>query len=342
MKKLEVALGNRSYNIIFENCGRSRLAEIFGISHMRAFIVTDDGVPKEYAESVASGFDSAEIYTVPMGESSKSIDTFGRILAKMLEAGITRGDVCVAVGGGVVGDLTGFVASAYMRGIDFYNLPTTLLSMVDSSIGGKTAVNHNGIKNIVGAFYQPKGVLIDIETLNTLPKKHIAGGMAEAIKMAATSDDELFEMLENSPTEEIDIEAVIFRALMIKKAVVETDEREGGLRKILNFGHTYGHAVEAASEMTELGHGQCVAIGMMAVCHSETKERLGKILEKFDLPTVYEGDEEKALSLISTDKKRQGNNIDAILVSKIGSCEIRRMSLEEFTELIKKNTGGNL
>ena len=342
MKKLEVALGNRSYNIIFENGGRRRFADIFGISHRRAFIVTDDGVPHEYAEAVAESFDQAEIYTVPMGEGSKSIGTFGDILSKMLEAEITRGDVCVAVGGGVVGDLAGFVSSAYMRGIDFYNMPTTLLSMVDSSIGGKTAVNHGGAKNIVGAFYQPKGVLIDTETLRTLSKKNFAGGMAEAIKMATTSDEELFSMLENTTTEELDIETVILRSLMIKKAVVEADEREGGLRKILNFGHTFGHAVEAASEMNELGHGQCVAIGMMAVTQGEVKERLSKILEKFDLPVSYEGDRDTALSLISTDKKRQGNNIDAILVSKIGGCEIRRMSLEEFTELVKKNTGGNI
>lgn len=342
MKKLDVALGDRSYNIIFEKGGRNSLAEIFGISHRHAFIVTDNGVPKEYAEAVASGFDNARIYTVPMGEGSKSIDTFGEILTKMLREGMTRGDVCVAVGGGVVGDLAGFVSSAYMRGIDFYNMPTTLLSMVDSSIGGKTAVNHGGAKNIVGAFYQPKGVLIDIETLSTLPKKHLAGGMAEAIKMAATSDKELFEMLENTPPDEVDLETVILRSLMIKKSVVEADEREGGLRKILNFGHTYGHAVEAASEMSELCHGECVAIGMMAVCNGEVKERLGKILKKFDLPTIYDGDQEAALSLVSTDKKRQGKDIDVILVSEIGKYEIRRMSLEEFSKLVRKNTGGNL
>lgn len=342
MKKLEVALGNRSYNIIFKNGGRKSFAKTFGIAQRRAFIVTDDGVPREYAQAVAESFDQADIYTVPMGEGSKSIGTFGDILSKMLEVGITRGDVCVAVGGGVVGDLAGFVSSAYMRGIDFYNMPTTLLSMVDSSIGGKTAVNHGGAKNIVGAFYQPKGVLIDTETLSTLSKKNFAGGMAEAIKMATTSDEDLFVMLEKTPIDELDTETVILRSLMIKKAVVEADEREGGLRKILNFGHTYGHAVEAASEMSELGHGQCVAIGMMAVSQGELKERLGRIIKKFDLPTAYAGDREIALSLISTDKKRQENDIDAILVSKIGSCEIRRMSLEEFTELVKKNTGGNL
>ncbi len=342
MKKLRVAFGDRSYDIIIEKGSRSKLAEIFGIEKRRAFIVTDSGVPSEYAMDVANGFDQAEIYTVPMGEVSKSLDVFGKISARMLEIGITRSDVCIAVGGGVVGDLCGFVAASYMRGIDFYNMPTTLLSMVDSSIGGKTAINHAGVKNIIGAFYQPKGVLIDCETLSSLPKKHMAGGMAEAIKMAMTSDKDLFGIFENFNKDDIDIETVILRSLMIKKRVVEEDEREGGLRKILNFGHTYGHAVEAASEMSILCHGECVAIGMMAVCDGDVRERLAAVLKKFDLPTSYFGDQKDALLLISTDKKRHGSYIDAILVSEIGNCEIKKMSLDEFSELVKKNTGGKI
>jgi 3-dehydroquinate synthase len=181
MKKLEVSLGDRSYNIHIGRGIISSAAEIFSISGRFAFIITDEGVPEEYAKAVASGFKNSYIYTVAQGEGAKSLAVYGEILEKMLALGLTRGDVCIAVGGGVVGDLSGFAAASYMRGIDFYNVPTTVLSMVDSSIGGKTAINLGGAKNIVGAFYQPRGVLIDTAVLDTLPERQIKNGLAERI-----------------------------------------------------------------------------------------------------------------------------------------------------------------
>ena len=338
MKKLEVSLGERSYNILIDKGSITNMASLFGIGHKRAFIVTDSGVPKEYAEAVASGFNSSYIYTINEGEESKSIKTFGEVLTKMLEFGMTRVDVCVAVGGGVVGDLCGFAAASYMRGVDFYNVPTTTLSMVDSSIGGKTAVNHCGVKNIVGAFYQPKGILIDTDTLATLDKRQWASGLSESIKMAMTSDKELFEILEGQEDIYANIEDIVIRSLMIKKAVVEADEREGGIRKILNFGHTYGHAVEADAELRGYYHGECVAIGMVAVSSGKVKDRLVAVLNKYSLPTEYKDDDGRALAFISKDKKCKGDKIDIILVPEIGKYEIKSMEIEEFAKLIK--TGG--
>ena len=335
MKKLEVAFADRSYNILIEKGSIANMASLFEIGHKRAFIITDSGVPKEYAEAVASGFTNSYIYTVSSGEESKSINTFGEVLSKMVEFGMTRVDVCIAVGGGVVGDLSGFIAASYMRGIDFYNVPTTTLSMVDSSIGGKTAINHSGIKNIVGAFYQPKGVLIDIDTLKTLDDRQWASGLAESIKMAMTSDKELFEIFEKQSDIHSNIEEIILRSLMIKKAVVEADEREGGLRKILNFGHTYGHAVEADAEMKGYYHGECVAIGMVAVSYGEVRDRLISVLNKYSLPIEYRDEGGHALEFISKDKKCKGSNIDIILVPEIGTFEIRSMSIEKFIKLIK-------
>ena len=252
---------------------------------------------------------------------------------KMISFGFTRTDCVAAVGGGVIGDLAGFVAATYMRGVDFYNIPTTLLSQVDSSIGGKTAINLGGVKNIVGAFYQPKAVIIDTEVLSTLPKRQIANGMAEVIKMSLTSDEYLFEILENGVTGE-NIEDVIVRALKIKKSVVEVDEREGGLRKILNFGHTLGHGIEAAEELNGLYHGECVAIGMTSCSSPEVKERLIPLLEQYGLPTKYDGDIDTALSFIKQDKKCEGDEISVILVDNIGKYRIEKMKADAFIDKV--------
>ena len=192
---IHMHLGADSYDILVERGILSAAGQHLDLDR-RVLIVTDTGVPAEYAQTLAAQCREAWICTVEMGEGSKSIETFGRLQQMMLDHGFSRKDCVVAAGGGVVGDLAGFAASAYMRGIDFYNIPTTLLSQIDSSIGGKTAINFGGVKNIVGAFYQPKKVLIDPALLQTLPPRQIANGLAEAIKMALTSDGELFSVLE--------------------------------------------------------------------------------------------------------------------------------------------------
>ena len=254
----------------------------------------------------------------------------------MLDFGMTRSDCAVAVGGGVVGDLTGFAAASFMRGIDFYNVPTTLLSQVDSSIGGKTAVNLGVVKNIVGAFYQPKAVLIDTDVLKTLSKRHYAAGLAEAVKMSLTSDSELFSIFEKEEISDKNIEDVIVRSLEIKRKVVEEDEKEAGLRKILNFGHTLGHGLEAEGELSGLYHGECVALGMLPVCSDDVRARLIPVLKKLGLPTKFDGNLERALDYVSHDKKCSGNSVSVIFVEKVGSFKIEKMSVADFIKLVKE------
>ena len=334
MTTLFVDLAERGYEI---NIGRGlidRACEIFNLNR-KVLIVTDSGVPSEYAQRVKECSRDGEIVTVNQGEGSKSPECFTHLCEKMVEMGMTRSDCVVAVGGGVVGDLAGFAAASYMRGIDFYNIPTTLLSQVDSSIGGKTAINLGGVKNIIGAFYQPRGVIIDPELLKTLPKRQLLSGLAEAIKMSLTSDVELFELIEGSDIEE-SIEEIIIRSLKIKRAVVEEDEREGGLRRILNFGHTFGHAVEAQEEMGGLYHGECVAIGMTVCVSVEVKERLVSLLKKVGLPYVYQGDIEAALKYISHDKKCEGEKISVVFVDKIGNYRIEKMDVDAFLSHVRE------
>ena len=297
----------------------------------RVLVVTDEGVPPEYAGQVAARCKRAVCLTVAQGEESKSFDTLQLLLKTMLDAGFTRGDCVVAVGGGVVGDLSAFAASIYMRGIDFYNIPTTLLSQVDSSIGGKTAVNFHGVKNVVGSFFQPKKVLIDPDTLRTLSPRQLHAGLAEAIKMAATRDAELFTLLEESRDLEADLPEIIRRSLRIKRDVVEQDPTEKGLRKVLNFGHTLGHAIEGFHQGT-LYHGECVALGMLPLCSAGAGERLKRVLEKYELPTRVEQSGEELLPYILHDKKMGAEKVTAILVDEIGSFRFAEMTLAELME----------
>lgn len=334
MHKIHLELGSRGYDV---NVGRGLISvanEYFNLNR-RVLILTDDGVPEEYSKTVAALCAKAKIVTVKAGEGSKSLNTFGFVLSEMVDFGMTRSDCCVAVGGGVIGDLCGFVAASYMRGVDFYNIPTTLLSQVDSSIGGKVAINHSGIKNIVGAFYQSRGVIIDPDVLKTLPQRQISNGLAESVKMSLTSDGELFRLFEENEINEENIEDVIIRSLMIKKAVVEADEHEGGLRKILNFGHTFGHAVEAESEMRGYYHGECVAIGMTVACSDDVKARLLPVLKKLGLPTSWQGDTKKALDTICHDKKCDGDTVSAVFVERVGEFVIKKMSVCDFCDTVR-------
>ena len=329
---IKVNLGKRSYDI---HVGKGLIYEankIFDLNR-RVLIVSDTGVPAEYAEKVKKLCLNGEIITVNQGEASKSAESFKYLCERMLEMGLTRSDCVVAVGGGVVGDLAGFAASAYMRGIDFYNIPTTLLSQVDSSIGGKTAINLGRVKNIIGAFYQPKGVIIDPDLLKTLPERQIHNGLAEVVKMALTSDEELLDIIENGSIEE-NIEEIIIRSLKIKKAIVEDDEREVEKRRILNFGHTLGHGIEASSNNGELYHGECVAIGMIPVCSNEVRSRLVSVLKKIGLPYEYKGNIEDALKLISHDKKCEGGQINVVFVEKPGISKIEKMDVDAFCSLV--------
>ena len=334
---LNLDLPTGGYPIYVERGALDRAGELLSLDR-KALVVTDDGVPAQYAECVAAQCKEAHVITVAQGERSKSLATLELLLNVMLEKGFGRTDCVVAVGGGVVGDLSGFAAATFMRGIDFYNIPTTVLSQVDSSIGGKVAVNFGGVKNIVGAFYQPRAVIVDPEVLSTLPKRQIANGLAEAVKMALTSDAELFEIFECGNVAE-NIETVIERSLRIKKAVVEEDEKEIGLRRILNFGHTLGHGIEAAS-CGEFYHGECVALGMLPMCAPNVRARLEAVLQSIGLPTKIEGDIETVLHFTSHDKKCEGTSVNVVFVDSIGSYRIEKMPLSVWQSHIREQIGG--
>ena len=327
---IHMNLGPESYDILVERGLLSRAGQHLNLNR-RVLVVTDTGVPAVYAETLAGQCRESVICTVEMGEESKSLDTFAHLLQTMLEHNFSRKDCVVAVGGGVVGDLSGFAASAYMRGIDFYNLPTTLLSQIDSSIGGKTAINFGGMKNIVGAFHQPKKVLIDPDLLRSLPQRQIANGLAEAIKMSLTSDAELFELFEKQDIES-HLEEIILRSLNIKKDVVEQDEKEAGLRKILNFGHTIGHGIESTSE---LYHGECVALGMLPMCGEELRLRVAEVLKKCGLYRVFPYDWDKITEAAFHDKKADGDSVTVTMVKEPGSFELKTMKCLEVMELAR-------
>lgn len=332
---IPVKTSSGNYDIILE-CGAINKSGEYLNLERKVLIVTDSGVPTEYSSAVAANCKTPYTVTVEQGESSKNIKSFELLLSKLVEYGFTRSDCIVAVGGGVVGDLSGFAASAYMRGIDFYNIPTTLLSQVDSSIGGKTAIDFMGIKNIVGAFYPPKRVIIDPETLKTLPERQISNGLAESLKMALTHDKELLCVFEEGDVKQ-DLDLIIERSLKIKKSVIEQDEHEGGLRRVLNFGHTLAHAIEAENEMKNLFHGECVALGMIPMCSEKVRSRLVNVLQRLNLPfEISVGDTEKIINACKNDKKLQGNDITVVYVQEVGSFEFRKMPFSEYEKLIRQ------
>ena len=329
---LRMELGDNSYDIVIERGCLNRAGTLLDLDR-KVCVVTDEGVPRQYVDAVAGQCKAPVIITVDMGEQTKTMETVTRICETMLERGFSRKDCVVAVGGGMVGDLAGFAAACFMRGIDFYNIPTTLLSQVDSSIGGKTGVNLNGVKNIVGTFWQPRGVLIDPDTLETLPSRLRAEGMAEYVKMALCFDGEMFEELEREDRWQ-DTEKALHNALSLKKMVVEADEREAGLRKLLNFGHTIGHGVESAAQGS-LYHGECVAIGMMPMCSDAIRARLQPLLEKLGLPTATQLDKDAIWAAMQHDKKSNSTGFSAVFVEKIGKAYAKTISFDDMKTILE-------
>ena len=327
---LRMELGERSYDILIE---RGCLQQAGRLLHLnrKVCIVTDEGVPRQYVEKLAAQCASPVIVTVDAGEETKTMETVTKLCRVMLERGFSRKDCVAAVGGGMVGDLAGFAAACFMRGVDFYNIPTTLLSQVDSSIGGKTGVNLDGVKNIVGAFWQPQKVLIDPDTLDTLSPRLYAEGMAEAVKMALASDEKLFEQLEQG---DLPVEELLYGALSIKKAIVEQDEREGSIRKLLNFGHTIGHGVESAAKGS-LYHGECVAIGLLPMCSQPVRARLQPVLERLGLPTSTDLDKEQIWQAMQHDKKSNSSGFSAVFVDQPGKAYAKNITFAEMKTILE-------
>ncbi len=333
--KLTMRLGERSYDIIIKAGALNHVGELTNLRR-RALVVTDDGVPPQYAQTVAAQCSEASIVTVKQGEGSKSMAGFEQVLTAAMEAGLRRSDVIIAVGGGVVGDLAGFAAASYMRGIDFINCPTTTLSQVDSSIGGKVAINLGDTKNIVGAFWQPRLVVADTAALDTLTPRHYANGLAEAVKSGLIADAELFELFETQDAHE-KIEEIITRSLVVKKNIVELDEREGGPRAALNFGHTLGHAVESFEGLGGLYHGECVALGMLPMIDdSALRQRLRAVCKKLGLPARVDYDGDRVLDYIRRDKKAGGEGVKTVRVREAGQYYFEYATFDELRALAKE------
>ncbi len=341
--KLAMNLGSRSYDIIIKRGSLQRAGKLCNLAR-KVLVVTDDGVPPRYAKTIAAQCAEGHILVVKQGEGAKCVENWRRISSKLLHLGFTRGDAVAAVGGGVVGDLAGFAAATYMRGIPFFQFPTTTLSQIDSSIGGKVAVDLDGTKNIVGAFHQPGLVAVDPDTLATLPKRHFANGMAEALKTALIGSADLFDIFEHEYTKDgpqTDIERILFLCLSYKMGVVERDETEQGERKLLNFGHTIGHGIEAAGGLGGLLHGECVALGMLPMIEGKTlRRRTLAIMKKLGLPLACPYPAADILKHITSDKKRINDSYTIVRVKKAGQGYLETVGFDEIGLLVQELANG--
>ncbi len=341
MRKVTVN-ASKNYDILIEKGAINLVGELAKdiIGKGTACIITDSNVAPLYLEKVKESLLKENIkvssYVFPAGEKSKNAQTYIEILNALAREGLTRKDTLIALGGGVTGDMTGFCAATYMRGIKFIQIPTTLLAAVDSSVGGKTAIDLDCGKNLAGAFYQPSMVIFDTDTLSTLPEEYFADGMAEVIKYAVIKDESLEKLI---LAEEIDIEEIAQKCVEIKRDVVNADEFEGGIRQILNFGHTIGHAIEACSCYT-LSHGRCVAMGMYIVSkaygYEELCKKLLKMYEKYGLEINCPYTPEEILERAKKDKKADSVGVNLIVSRKMGECEIVKITMDELLRVIKE------
>ena len=302
----------------------------------KCLIVTDSNIPEKYIETLEKQCAFPVTVKFEAGEKSKNKDTLFMLLEAMIDNSFDRTDCVIALGGGVTGDIAGLSASLYMRGIDFYNIPTSLLSMVDSSVGGKTAINFSNAKNSVGTFYPPKAVLIDTGLLEALPEREFNNGMAEIIKTAAVFDKEMFSFLEKSDIQTVkrSIGKIVKKCIQHKKRIVEEDEHEKGIRKVLNFGHTLGHAIEICD--TALLHGECVALGMLYFSENEAHERLLNVLKKYSLIKETSAKKEEICERLRHDKKVSGDKISVVRVKEIGTFTIEKTNINALIEEILK------
>lgn len=303
-------------------------------SDCKILVLTDSGVPSAVLDVVFGMIKHPFLYVVKKGDKSKSLRNFERINKYLIKEKFTRNDAVLAVGGGMISDLGGYVASSYMRGISLYLVPTTLLAMLDASVGGKTAVNCKGIKNIIGSFYPARNVFVDPFVLRYLPPRIFAEGMAEAIKIACVADASLFKMLYDADIIEDDITEVIRRCILAKKKAVEDDFYDYGARGILNFGHTVGHAIEALGKYKKYLHGEAVAIGMTYFTGADIKKDLLFLLKKYHLPFKQEYPKRKIYMKLLHDKKRSGNKITVCCVDTIGKGRMEELTLSDIMKRI--------
>ena len=350
MNEVRVSLGERSYSIHIGNGILHTIGEnmnAFSFSR-KTLVISDTNVAPLYLDTVVNSLQEAGFvpYTaiVEAGEKSKAFATAEQLFTTCIEAGLDRKSPIIALGGGVIGDLAGFVAATYLRGVPFIQIPTSLLAQVDSSVGGKVAVNHPLGKNLIGAFYQPKFVLIDTDTLTTLPPRELSTGLAEVIKYGLIADNSLFTYLSSHSEEVLSLEPdairhLVTRSCEIKANVVERDEKESSLRMILNFGHTAAHAIEANTGYRLYNHGEAVAVGMVAAARiskdcgyldNEAVRVIEEQIEQYRLPlTASDCTEQELYDLLYHDKKMIGGKLNWVLLTKIGETKIRSDIKEE-------------
>lgn len=349
MKIIDMQLTHKSYKIYIENGLINKIAALIPSQYKtgKIMIVTDSNVAKYYLCTLREQLKDCNVMdiVIPAGESSKCLSRATEIYQLLSEKGFSRTDLIIALGGGVIGDLAGFVASTYMRGVDFIQIPTSLLAQVDSSIGGKVAVDIPTGKNLVGAFYQPTAVYIDPEVLATLPERYYYDGLAEVIKYACIKDKDFFVLLSKLISRfdiQKSVEDIITKCLLIKKYYVEQDERDTGIRMFLNFGHTIGHALEKHYKFTQYTHGEAVAIGMhtitvatekMGLTEKGTAASLQNVLKQYKLP--YEMPKNDAefvddiINAIGVDKKNLNKKLNLVLLESIGESFIKKIELSD-------------
>lgn len=352
MKQLTVQLPQKSYDIIIGNAALAQLGQaVKKISHaQKIMIITDDNVAPLYLQTLMSALEAVAPHVSQMvlaaGEESKSMACLEAVYNKLCQEGLTRSDLIVALGGGVIGDLAGFAAATYLRGIDYVQVPTSLLAQVDSAVGGKVAIDLMHGKNLAGAFYQPKLVIADTQTLQTLPERIFRDGMGEVIKYGCIYHKALFELIEENPSREqlmTHMEDIVTTCLELKRHVVETDERDTGNRMVLNFGHTLGHALEKAQGYQGLRHGEAVCVGMAQITRlSEQKgltqkgtaKRLEALLAKVGLPSFAHSDMPLE-AIIAMDKKNINTQLTVVLLKCIGESYLYRTDISFLQEAMK-------
>ena len=340
MEKVLVNLGAASYEIFIGENILSGVGEFISAEKFtrKALIVTQENIfDKKFTDSLDAQEISYDVAFIPDGETSKSLREAENLYTRAIEFGLDRKSVVIALGGGVVGDLAGFVAATFMRGVPLIQIPTTLLSQVDSSVGGKTAVNHALGKNLIGAFYQPRAVFIDLNFLKTLPAREIKSGLGEVVKYGIISDGDFFTYLENNADNILQCNLktmahIVKRSCEIKAEVVGADEKEAGLRRILNFGHTMAHAIEEETAYKKYRHGEAVAIGMLGAARISLElgktsaanvARLENLIKKFGMMTTCAGlDADELYSVTFRDKKTVGGVVNWVLMKNFGAVEI--------------------
>lgn len=328
--ELNVNLKENSYKVILGNNIIKDLSSYYSLDK-KVLVITDDLVPSFYSDEILRQAKEGYKYIIKHGEESKNINYYILINKFLLEHEFTRNDVIIAVGGGVVGDLSAFVSSTYKRGIDFINVPTTTLSMIDSSVGGKTGIDFNGLKNVIGTFYQPKLVLIDFSTLSTLDDRNYNNGLVEALKMGLLFSEELINLFNNPKG---NIEKIITKSIEYKIKVIEEDEKELDKRRILNLGHTFGHAIEISNKCL---HGEAIAKGLLYVINNPLlKFKVRGIIKRLNIPLDYLIDKEEVFNLIKNDKKRNDDKISLVKINYIERYIIEDVNLETIEKMLER------